>query len=66
MEPRVRYFQQGRVFADGPDEAAMAVREMWGNGRLSLKCVEPKMGWHEYLIEIGAYNREGKGLGREK
>ena len=51
----MRWFMQGRVFADNEDEAALLVRRAWGeHGRLNLKCVAPELSWYEYLVKIGA------------
>jgi len=50
------YVQQGRVFADNPCDAALKVRQMWGNGKLVMKEIVP--GWIEYRIEIGKYEED--------
>lgn len=51
----ISFYMQGRVFADNEDEAALKVREQWGeNGKLILKCVAPELRWYEYLVKIGA------------
>jgi hypothetical protein len=50
---------QGRVFAASPDEAAMKIRDKWGEGSLTILHCEPVLKWYEYVIEIGC-GYEGK------
>ena len=50
---KVRMFWQGRVFAASPDEAAMKIRDKWGEGSLTILHCEPVLKWYEYVIEIG-------------
>ncbi len=54
---------QGRVFASGPDEAAMRVRDACGCGEGKLAIKEVWSGeWYEYMVhyERGKAN-ENKG-----
>ncbi len=50
-----KYFRQGRVFASGPDEAAMQVRDLYNEhaGDLVIFYVNGHCGgWWEYCLEI--------------
>ena len=60
--PTTTLYQQGRVFADSPDAAAEKIRDMWGNGRLSILEACPVQGWYEYMIQIGGVDTHANSI----
>lgn len=63
-----KYFRQGRVFASGPDEAAMQVRDLYNEhaGDLVIFYVNGHGGgWYEYMICLTGDNEPKEIPGRE-
>ena len=44
---------QGRVFAKDPDQAALKVREQYGEGKLTLLEACRVFGIYEFIIQVG-------------
>lgn len=57
MRGDIMLIQPGRIFACNEDEAVLAIRDKYGDGRLSIwhAHVQPRTGlvWYEFYIELG-------------
>lgn len=57
MRGDLMLIQPGRIFARTVDEAISAIRDKYGDGRLSIRHahVQPRKGmvWYEYYIVLG-------------